>query len=513
MVEAVAEALGHKAEQGSLNRLIPWRTTVTGSLLVTDELHRIAKKRDIVVDMNRQVLLTKPPTLLEKNMKSFKACILAFTVVLTIIEAAAIAQTAPDNKPSQQAGPTGIKAAPTNPPTGPGARPPAQQPQGATPAPTVQLKPGEVPKAEFDTPIYDFGKAKTGKDIEHDFWFHNTGNGPLELVSVKPSCGCTTTTQYDKVVQPGQSGKITIKLATGHSTGPISKSITVVTNVPGANSTITLQVKGELWQAIQATPNSALFGNISAAQTKEGAIVRKLTIANNTNEPVKLGDLKSTNAAFKGEMKELEPGKKWELVVTLGATFATGVQSGMIEMATGMADLPKLNISCSAMLVADVDVVPNKMMLPATRAVNMQRDFYVRVNGTKPVKVFDVAAGNPLIKVGLQETQTGMAYRITMDVPPEYKVPKDGDKITFKTDHPNYPTITIPVTEAPASAPLAQNLPASSAKPARSAMPIGSAAAPASALKPAAQAGPAPSQHQHEAKATATPPPAKPTGK
>ena len=56
-----------------------------------------------------------------------------------------------------------------------------------TPKPTVELKPGEAPQIEFDTPIYDFGKIKTGKDVEHDFWFHNPGNGPLEILQVKPS--------------------------------------------------------------------------------------------------------------------------------------------------------------------------------------------------------------------------------------------------------------------------------------------------------------------------------------
>jgi hypothetical protein len=327
---------------------------------------------------------------------------------------------------------------------------------GAPPAPvgTVQLKPGEVPKCEFDTPTYDFGKAKTGKDIEHDFWFHNTGNGPLEILQVKPSCGCTTTSQYDKVVQPGKSGKIPIKVATGHATGPITKSITITTNIPGPSATVALQVKGELWQAIQATPNNAAFGNISAAQTKEGPLVRKLTIANNTESPVKLGEAKSNNAGFKGELKELEPGKKWELTVTLSPTQPTGVLSGMIELETGITDLPKVQIACSAYLVADVDVVPNKMMLPAARTVSMQRDFYVRNNGAKPLKISDVASSNPQMKATLQETQPGMSYRITMEVPPEYKVPKDGDKITFKTDHVNYPTITIPITEAPISTAL-----------------------------------------------------------
>lgn len=68
-----------------------------------------------------------------------------------------------------------------------GAPPPVQPGQPNVPQATVQLKPGELPKIEFDTPIYDFGKMRTGKDVEHDFWFHNPGNGPLEILQVKPS--------------------------------------------------------------------------------------------------------------------------------------------------------------------------------------------------------------------------------------------------------------------------------------------------------------------------------------
>lgn len=68
-----------------------------------------------------------------------------------------------------------------------GAPSPVQPGQPNVPQATVQLKPGELPKIEFDTPIYDFGKMRTGKDVEHDFWFHNPGNGPLEILQVKPS--------------------------------------------------------------------------------------------------------------------------------------------------------------------------------------------------------------------------------------------------------------------------------------------------------------------------------------
>ena len=66
-------------------------------------------------------------------------------------------------------------------------QPPAAKPGMEAPKPTVQLKPGEVPAIEFDTPIYDFGRVRAGLEINHDFWFTNTGNGPLEILQVKPS--------------------------------------------------------------------------------------------------------------------------------------------------------------------------------------------------------------------------------------------------------------------------------------------------------------------------------------
>ena len=60
--------------------------------------------------------------------------------------------------------------------------PPKQTPQ--SPKPAVELKPGEVPAMDIDNPVYDFGRARAGTDIKHDFVFRNTGNGPLEIFPI-----------------------------------------------------------------------------------------------------------------------------------------------------------------------------------------------------------------------------------------------------------------------------------------------------------------------------------------
>lgn len=328
----------------------------------------------------------------------------------------------------------------------------------APPQGTVQLKPGEEPKIEFDTPIYDAGRIRTGVDIQHDFWFHNTGNGPLEIIQVKPSCGCTTSGEYDRVVEPGKSGKIPLKVATGNFSGPISKSVTIITNAPGAASTIALQIKGELWQIVQAAPNSALFGNTSSTTARESTLTRKITITNNSESPLTLASPKSSNTAFSADIKPLEEGKKWELTVALSKELPNGAVTGNIEIETGLKDLPSIKIPCNAYLVSDVDVVPNKVAIPENRTVPMQRDFYVRNNAAKPLAIADLASSNPALKLTMQETQPGMAYRVTMEVPPDAKLSKDGETVTFSTNNPAYAKLSIPVTLG-ASAPVANAAP------------------------------------------------------
>ncbi len=68
-----------------------------------------------------------------------------------------------------------------------GARPTGKKGAPALPKATVVLKPGEVPVMTIDTPSYNFGKVREGTEVVHDFWFTNTGNGPLEILRVKPS--------------------------------------------------------------------------------------------------------------------------------------------------------------------------------------------------------------------------------------------------------------------------------------------------------------------------------------
>jgi hypothetical protein len=82
----------------------------------------------------------------------------------------------------------------------------------------------------LDTAI-DFGSRKMGEMVSITFRCKNTGNKPLYLFNVHPSCGCTLTDYTKEPIAPGQEGKIDAQFDTKKShPGEVHKSVFVNAN-------------------------------------------------------------------------------------------------------------------------------------------------------------------------------------------------------------------------------------------------------------------------------------------
>jgi hypothetical protein len=77
----------------------------------------------------------------------------------------------------------------------------------------------------------DFGKQPKDKTIAKTISLSNGGKAPLTITAVEPSCGCTTV-DFPKLIKPGRSGSIKIKVETGSSPGEHTKSLTIKSNDP-----------------------------------------------------------------------------------------------------------------------------------------------------------------------------------------------------------------------------------------------------------------------------------------
>lgn len=225
------------------------------------------------------------------------------------------------------------------------------------------------------------------------------------------------------------------------------------TNIPGDGGTVRIKIQGEAWQALDVKPRSATFARVTAEEAESGK-VRKLTVVNNVEGDANLTDVTSTNPAFKAEVVVLEPGKKFEIIVSMVPPLKQGSNRGKIQITTGIADLPTLNIPVNAYLTAEVDIQPPKLTLRSQRTANETRQIYVRNHSKKPLTITDLEVSNEALTVTIVDRKPespGKDYRLTVSIPLDYKVPTGGDRITFKTDCPSALTVTIPISERKAA--------------------------------------------------------------
>ncbi|MFQ5502630.1 MAG: DUF1573 domain-containing protein [Phycisphaerae bacterium] len=311
--------------------------------------------------------------------------------------------------------------------------------------PMITLKPGEIPKIKFDESVYQFGRVRAGTDVVHDFWYTNTGTGPLEILRVKPGCGCTTAGEYDRIVQPGKRGRIPIKLSTKRFSGMLKKPVTVNSNVSGTGAVITLQLEGEAWRAFDVTPRKASFGRVSRDDIESRPITKKLTIVNNLDTPSHLGNIQSSNPVFTTTLKTVEAGKKYDLEIGLKPPLQSGSNFATISIDSGIEGEPPIEVQVSVYVTSAVDVMPPKISILAKRERDLRRIFIVRNNTVNPIRVYDLEINSPGITAAITETKPGKEFRITLNIQKSYQIPPDGDMITLKTSHPNTPILKLPI--------------------------------------------------------------------
>ena len=93
-----------------------------------------------------------------------------------------------------------------------------------------------------------FGAIIEGKKENIHYKFYNSGDAPLLLLDVKPSCGCTASKWPREPIMPGDSSEIIASFnSKGYAGKRTHKSVRVTTNIKeknGQNKVVILFFKG-----------------------------------------------------------------------------------------------------------------------------------------------------------------------------------------------------------------------------------------------------------------------------
>lgn len=100
-----------------------------------------------------------------------------------------------------------------------------------TPAKTPDVKPeGPIPSFEWTATEHDFGTINEDDVVTHTYTFKNTGESPLIIESVRPSCGCTAPNWTKTPIPVGGEGIIDVKFDSKGKKNAQNKTVTVTAN-------------------------------------------------------------------------------------------------------------------------------------------------------------------------------------------------------------------------------------------------------------------------------------------
>lgn len=77
---------------------------------------------------------------------------------------------------------------------------------------------------------FNFGTLKQGDKVKHTFTLVNTGDQPLIISQVKPSCGCTVPQYTQTPILPDEKGEVTLTFNSAGFNGTVQKYAEVYTN-------------------------------------------------------------------------------------------------------------------------------------------------------------------------------------------------------------------------------------------------------------------------------------------
>ncbi|MFA6403043.1 MAG: DUF1573 domain-containing protein [Salinivirgaceae bacterium] len=224
------------------------------------------------------------------------------------------------------------------------------------------------PNISWDNPNHEFGdiKEEAGK-VTHNFTFTNTGNEPLTITNVRPSCGCTSSDYTKEPVAPGANGYVSATFNPENRPGKFSKSITITTNCnpPTSNlrftgnvitkpQTVEDEYPRNLGELRLKTNHLALM-KVSFSEVKQG----ELEMINTTDHNLTISFRNvPSHLQVKAEPENLLPGAKGLIKVTYDAK-KKGDWGFLMDKVTvainGDTDQNKNSISVSATIEENFD--------------------------------------------------------------------------------------------------------------------------------------------------------------
>ncbi len=180
---------------------------------------------------------------------------------------------------------------------------------------------------EFDQPVQSAEVKITDAEIGTKFAFKVTGDKPVKITDIRTFCSClrAQTTDGKMVFQPGESGVIDAAFEVGGFEGEVKKEVIVTTDDAQKPETrLVLEVK--IPAVFELVPVQLVW---LVGEAPKGKTVRVKVLG---EESVKITAAVSSRESMKTALREITPGKEYEVTVTPDSTDLKAL--GLVRLET-----------------------------------------------------------------------------------------------------------------------------------------------------------------------------------
>jgi hypothetical protein len=310
-------------------------------------------------------------------------------------------------------------------------------------------------KLELSTRRLDFGDEGHGRTVRRTLTLRNSGDAPLKIGAMKPSCGCTQIEKapIGKTLAPGDSIEVAITMSSGRAVGALDKHITIETDgsPPRVDVATTMRIfsdyrvgddpetfEGE----VDGQPCERTF-EISSRDGKESfAFEVERVVTSDRAE-------KAENPHFRTAIEPIPGGQR--LRITLLPTHPEGRFSGNVE---AKLDGKPFHVAIAGEVFRGIKLSPRYINLnavdPKKETTWVQSAHLIAIDGV-PFQILstrvDIQRGakGAEWKVRTEELDGAKQHRVELRVTP----PKEGATGSFfgelhvETDHPEKPRVSF----------------------------------------------------------------------
>ena len=286
--------------------------------------------------------------------------------------------------------------------------------------------------------ILDFGKINEGEDADLVFKIKNTGTEDLEILTVKPTCGCTAAEDWDKVIKSGKTGQIPITFHSTHYQGDVTKVVNITTNVPGKEN-IPLTLKGNVFVPVLINPKSSWLGEVKDdTQPLHGTF----ELTNNRDEAMVISEIIPQNKHVEYNLVTLVPGQKYRLDFTVNPPFERDeIINETVSVLVNNGMEKRLEHTYSYQIPPPIAVNPKKIMLDLNRVSEkmVDRRINIKNNTELPIEILDLQLDGEGIEYYIDVLSENRFIQIALQFPQGF---------TFPAEKPVY-TVTFRVKNDP----------------------------------------------------------------